>query len=112
VDDLEAAEQPMKQAAQNALLCDDDAQDNYTQSSGYEEAQVTTTTTQSSGPGTPVEVKLARLGLDSNKMMVVTSPIKKRMPIKNVISRPVPPVQGNMPWWADWAVYFCGLPAH
>lgn len=58
---------------------------------------------------TPVEVKLARLGLDTNKMMVVTSPIKKRMPIKKAVSRPEPPVEGHMPWWADWAVYFCGL---
>jgi len=58
-------------------------------------------------PTTPVEIKLARLGLAPGRMVVVSP--QKRAPIRKAIRRPEPPVQAPMPWWADWAVAFCGL---
>ena len=57
-------------------------------------------------PTTPINEKLARLGLADR--MVVVSP-QKRQPIKKAIRRPEPPAQAPMPWWADWAVSICGL---
>lgn len=57
----------------------------------------------------PIEEKLARLGL--SKMIVVSkSPVKKTRTTPSTVNYNTQPEV--LPWWADWAVYFCGLSAH